>query len=217
MLLSAGDLDFLLVAQIATALAGCGLASFLDLRNSRIPNKLSFSMLWMGVVFALARAEVDYLILWGLNFSSAFFIAYAVWSFKGWGGGDAKLFWATISVLPLLPYGSLISKFTFIPGIFLWLACLILFRFFLKSLKQTFKENNLQNFLLFLFRPSFVMALGFFALGFISGSLLLPVLLLSLYTTTKSTVTPEPIRLAPYLFCALALFLVFDLTSLDVM
>jgi len=206
----------LLLLQIFSLLAGCVVASLLDLRKEKIPNKLTFGMMVMGALFAFFHLDYNYSVLWIVNFIVAFLITYTLWSIKAWGGGDAKLFWAIVSLAPFIPWHDSLSKLTIIPPLLLWLACLLLIRFFVIVLSEQIKEKTLQG-LSKVLRPQLAKTFTIFAcLGLVillrTPIFVLP-LLLSAYTTSKCSVTQLRIRLAPYLTCALILSLFFDITG----
>ena len=91
---------------ISTAVIGCAAASVTDLKTKLIPNKIPFAMLGLSVPLALLRFYFigqDFVILWILNFTCAFVLAILLWNMRAWAGGDAKMFWAVIALIPVYP------------------------------------------------------------------------------------------------------------------
>jgi len=91
---------------ISTAVIGCAAASVTDLKTKLIPNKIPFVMLGLSVPLALLRFYFigqDFVILWILNFTCAFVLAILLWNMRAWAGGDAKMFWAVIALIPVYP------------------------------------------------------------------------------------------------------------------
>lgn len=91
---------------ISAAIIGCAAATITDLRTKIIPNKIPLAMLVLSVPIALLRLYFigfEFIILWILNFAGAFVIAYLLWNMRAWAGGDAKMFWAVIALIPVYP------------------------------------------------------------------------------------------------------------------
>ena len=86
------------------ALLAVCVANYTDLKERIIPNKLTFPLIGVGVVFyvmlGLYRWDLWTLIAGALGAALAFAIGYAMWLTGGWAGGDVKLFTALGALLP---------------------------------------------------------------------------------------------------------------------
>jgi preflagellin peptidase FlaK len=92
-----------LVPVALAVLAAC-LATYTDLRERIIPNKLTLPLMAFGVAFnaALGLARRDPLLAasGAVGGGLAFGMGYALWLVGGWAGGDVKLFAALGALLP---------------------------------------------------------------------------------------------------------------------
>lgn len=89
---------------VGLALLAVCVANYTDLKERIIPNKLTFPLIGVGVVFyvllGLYRWDFWTLIAGALGATLAFAIGYAMWLTGGWAGGDVKLFTALGALLP---------------------------------------------------------------------------------------------------------------------
>jgi|GEM_PF-2728405 len=206
--------------QLAGALVCCLTASYWDLKEARVPNKLVLTMLVFGLLFAVLRFELHYIMLWAANSGLSFLLAYGLWRFGAWAGGDAKLFWGLVTMVPLFPWQSgLLSAQSSVLGIMIWLALLSLLR--LSSLGIINSVRNGQKALLVksIARPLMVTGAFMLILHFTlqipvtlqasSGLMLFMVASYRVGSKVKTTV-----RLAPYITSAFVLAMFFDLVSL---
>lgn len=88
------------------AIFGAATAAVTDLKKGIIPNKLSFSLLAIGIsgnfLYSLyANFELFFLSL--QNFIVILIIGYALWSLGGWSAGDVKEFLFLAVLLPRYP------------------------------------------------------------------------------------------------------------------
>lgn len=89
----------------AIAISGTCIAVYTDLKRRIIPNRLTYSMIAIGIVlnflFGLYRWDFWKAISGFLGAAISFAIGYGMWFTGGWAGGDVKLFTAYGSLLPL--------------------------------------------------------------------------------------------------------------------
>ncbi|KXA94247.1 hypothetical protein AKJ65_04980 [candidate division MSBL1 archaeon SCGC-AAA259E19] len=103
------------------ALGTVFVANYTDLRDRIIPNRLTFSMIAVGIAlylgFGIYEQDLFFAIQGGLWAGIAFTLAYGFWYVGGWAGGDVKLYTALgallagyeASSLEILPWGYGIS------------------------------------------------------------------------------------------------------------
>ncbi|MFB0500324.1 MAG: prepilin peptidase [Candidatus Hadarchaeaceae archaeon] len=86
------------------ALAAVCIANYTDLRKRIIPNRLTFPLIGVGIVFyvllGIWRWDLWTTISGALGAAIAFAIGYLMWLMGGWAGGDVKLFTALGALLP---------------------------------------------------------------------------------------------------------------------
>jgi hypothetical protein len=89
---------------VTLALGGVCVANYTDLKDRIIPNRLTYPLIGIGIIFYLALGvyRLDfYLALSGAAGAAiAFGIGYILWLTGGWAGGDVKLFTALGALLP---------------------------------------------------------------------------------------------------------------------
>lgn len=95
------------VLFVTAALMGGALASYTDLKSGIIPNRLSFSLIGLGLIGYLSYSL--YLRNYGLfimvlkNFALIFIIGYLFWFLGGWSAGDAKELMFLAALVPQYP------------------------------------------------------------------------------------------------------------------
>lgn len=90
------------------SLLGLAVASYTDLKKRIVSNKLSYSLIAIGLVGHIAVAIVESN-AWSFIYSAAaaalaFIFAYILWKLGVWAGGDVKLFSAIAALNPANPY-----------------------------------------------------------------------------------------------------------------
>lgn len=99
-------LDIPLICTIIAIIA-CFYASYTDLKSGIIQNKLTFSLIGLGIVLNAVYAVMTnniWFIVTGLIFTAVIFVlGYIFWKFGAWAGGDVKLFTALAALLPFYP------------------------------------------------------------------------------------------------------------------
>jgi len=106
-------------AALSVALAGCYIGLRSDMGYGKIPNRLTFAMLFMSMVFAAMRinaGDSSFTVLYLSNFIIGFLIGIIFWYIRAWSGGDAKMFWAIMALLPAYPQSLKILSVFPLPG-----------------------------------------------------------------------------------------------------
>lgn len=135
------------------AFGGLIIASFIDIKKHRIPDWLTFGLLWTALILKLT----DSFNLFFQGITGAFFIflfSFIFYGAKSFGGGDKKL---------LISLGAIIPVYTYLPNTFI-LESLFLILFIITSAiyfviaKGILKKEN------FAFGPCFLISFGIFTL-----------------------------------------------------
>ena len=89
------------------AIIACIYASYTDLKSGIIQNKLTFSLIALGLilnaVYAFITNNVWFIII-GIIFTAVIYVlGYIFWRLGAWAGGDVKLFTALAALLPFSP------------------------------------------------------------------------------------------------------------------
>lgn len=89
------------------AIIACIYASYTDLKSGIIQNKLTFSLIALGLilnaVYAFITNNVWFIII-GIIFTAVIYVlGYIFWKLGAWAGGDVKLFTALAALLPFSP------------------------------------------------------------------------------------------------------------------
>ena len=91
----------------ALGVFGAATAAVTDLKKGIIPNKLSFSLLAVGIsgnfLYSLYANSIELFFLSLQNFAIILIIGYALWSLGGWSAGDVKEFLFLAVLLPRYP------------------------------------------------------------------------------------------------------------------
>ncbi len=89
------------------AVFGAGAAAITDLKKGIIPNKLSFSLLVLGILgnflYSLYANSFELFLLSLQNFAIILIIGYMLWILGGWSAGDVKEFLFLAVLLPRYP------------------------------------------------------------------------------------------------------------------
>ena len=88
----------------AIALGAACIAIYTDLRERIIPNRLTFPLIAVGILFYFLlgsyRGDLWTVASGAMGAAISFGIGYAMWLTGGWAGGDVKLFTALGALLP---------------------------------------------------------------------------------------------------------------------
>ena len=89
------------------AIMACLYASYTDLKSGIIQNKLTFSLIGLGIILNAVYAFMVndiWFIVTGVIFTAVIFaLGYIFWKLGAWAGGDVKLFTALAALLPFYP------------------------------------------------------------------------------------------------------------------
>lgn len=100
------DIPIPLICTIIALLA-CFYAGYTDLTRGIVKNKLTFSLIGIGIVlnaiYAIMIGKISYIITCLLLTAIIYAMGYAFWRIKAWAGGDAKLFTGLAALLPFYP------------------------------------------------------------------------------------------------------------------
>lgn len=94
------------IIPIAFALGSVCVATYTDLKEQIIPNRLTYPLIVLGIAFYIGLGAYErsiYLMISGAAGAAiAFGIGYIMYLLGGWAGGDVKLFTALGALLPKL-------------------------------------------------------------------------------------------------------------------
>ncbi|WP_144011621.1 A24 family peptidase C-terminal domain-containing protein [Methanobacterium paludis] len=86
------------------AILACIYASYSDMKNGIIPNKLTFPLIGIGIVlngiYAFTIGNPLFIVMALIYTAVIFVLGYVFWKFGAWAGGDVKLFTALAALLP---------------------------------------------------------------------------------------------------------------------
>ncbi|MGB9979442.1 A24 family peptidase C-terminal domain-containing protein [Methanobacterium sp.] len=89
------------------AIIACLYASYTDLKSGIIQNKLTFSLIGLGIilnaVYAFTTGNIWFIVLCVVFTAVIFALGYIFWKLGAWAGGDVKLFTALTALLPFYP------------------------------------------------------------------------------------------------------------------
>ena len=90
--------------QIIITVSFCVLASNCDIRNNYVPEKLTYVLLFFGLVSNLILSifsnNIKFILASFISMFITYVITYLLWKLKMWGGGDVMLFTAIATVIP---------------------------------------------------------------------------------------------------------------------
>ncbi len=109
--------DWIFAATLFTCASFCAIATYLDLKEQRIPNALVLSGFAAATSLNLAAGTGGFSFLAGVLLSLSF--AFLAFLLGAWRAGDAKFFVALSAFFPLFSPQAGLSAFF---GIFLWAA-----------------------------------------------------------------------------------------------
>jgi len=119
---------------IFVAIAGSIIASYTDVKTKEIPNYLTFSMIFLGLLFFSLKFYREWIFF--IPLIASYFLIWFIWRAGMWGGGDAKLMMGLMALLPPC-YG-----IHFIPLFFIMVAFVSLIHYSIFGMIQAIKERK---------------------------------------------------------------------------
>ncbi len=90
--------------QIIITVSFCVLASICDIRNNYVPEKLTYVLLFFGLVSNLILSifsnNIKFILASFISMFITYVITYVLWKVKMWGGVEVMLFTAIATVIP---------------------------------------------------------------------------------------------------------------------
>lgn len=149
---------------IIIAFAGSIVASYFDLKTKNIPNFITFSMIFAGLVFLSIKILIEEKWLLLIPASFAYLIIWILWRAGIWGGGDAKM------VTGIILLGISGIGIFFIPYFFISIALVSLAHYFIFGVIESLHKKSSKFFKAILLTFIFPSAV-YFAMKFIKPSL----------------------------------------------
>lgn len=95
------------VLLLSAAVTGAAYAGYSDLKTGEIPNRLTLSLIALGLgshlLYSLYLKNYELLLLALKNFALIFAVGYLFWFLGGWSAGDAKEFMFLAALVPRYP------------------------------------------------------------------------------------------------------------------
>ncbi|MDP2666999.1 MAG: prepilin peptidase [Candidatus Diapherotrites archaeon] len=90
------------------SLIGLAVGTYTDFKERIIPDGVTYSLLFLGILFALASffqtGDLNQLLITGAVILLTFLAAYLLWKLGAWAGGDVKLFTGLAALNPYNPF-----------------------------------------------------------------------------------------------------------------
>lgn len=94
----------LFLIQIIITIFFCIVAAIYDIKKNFVPVKLTYSLLFFGLVsnliLSLISNNIKFILASIISMTITYTITYLLWKLKMWGGGDVMLFTAIATVIP---------------------------------------------------------------------------------------------------------------------
>ncbi len=142
-------------------------ASLTDIRERRIPNKLTYPFIALGILNIVLRPDLIFFAALGILFS------YALYRLGVWAGGDAKLFFALSLLLPDTFHGIPLYIWAFLLAVLLGGFSAVLYALYRVATDRSVRETVLRPLPSILLRALSVgVALGYLGISGIVVSFL---------------------------------------------
>ena len=151
------DYSIIFLFQVIITILFCILAAIFDVKDGIVPNRLTYSLIFFGLISNLILAwflsNIKFILASIISVSITYSITYLMWQLNIWGGGDVKLFTGIASVIPfsinidflnIFPQLS-VYPFSFsvvINSILISFPFLLIFVFYLIVKNNVFKKNS---------------------------------------------------------------------------
>lgn len=134
------------------------LAVIFDVKSNIVPDKLTYSLLFFGLIsnliLSIISNNIKFILASFISMFVTYCITYMFWILKIWGGGDVKLFTAIATVIPIglnIDFLNIFPKLSIYPfafsvilnSILVSFPFLIFFLIYLISKNDDFKDNPL--------------------------------------------------------------------------
>ncbi|WP_405292907.1 prepilin peptidase [Methanobrevibacter sp.] len=97
-------LSTLFLIQIIITILFCILAAIFDIKKNFVPEKLTYVLLFFGLIsnmiLSLISNNIKFILASIISMTITYAITYLLWKLKMWGGGDVMLFTAIATVIP---------------------------------------------------------------------------------------------------------------------
>ena len=79
-------------------------AAIFDVKRNFVPDKLTYSLLFFGLIsnlfLSIISSNIKFILASFISMVVTYCVTYMLWKLKMWGGGDVKLFTAIATVIP---------------------------------------------------------------------------------------------------------------------
>lgn len=90
--------------QIIITILFCILAAIYDVRDNYVPDRLSYVLLFFGLmsnlILSIISTNIKFILASFISMTITYIVTYLLWKLKMWGGGDVRLFTAIATVIP---------------------------------------------------------------------------------------------------------------------
>lgn len=202
---------------VLLALAGGVAASITDMRSGIIPNRLTFSLIAVGIFGYLAygglTGDLSMFLASLKSVAVMFAVGYLFWMLGAWSAGDAKEFLFIAALIPVYPvflyetFNPAIAYYPFVISVFINTFLSIFPFIFLYSLHISLKKGLISRFIEPLKNPgkhletSFVLAAAIGISELLGMRILMLLVLVLLYKTPRNYRIPlSALALLVYIF-----------------
>jgi len=168
-------MDYLGCIAILVAIGGSIIACYTDIKTKEIPNSLTLSMIFIGLLLFSLSFHKEWIFF--IPLISSYILIWLIWRAGMWGGGDAKLIMGLLALLS--PYYGI----EFIPVFFVMIALSSFLHYFIFGLIETIREKKGKNFVMMMSMVTFLPLLSYFLLKSISKSIAIVAALAILFIT----------------------------------
>ena len=168
--------------------------SYEDIKFGKIRNKwivlaLVYSIIVNIALFSMKYYDADYLIKFLINCLLSLIVGFLIWHLNLWTAGDAKLFFAFTTLIPLYKPHSYFFFLTFLSNTFVPISIFFLlyviiktsYRTKLSNFKKTFNLKTIFNLVLFIFGFAWIVKIIFNLLKLRSNIVLSLILIFIIY------------------------------------
>ncbi|MCF0226987.1 MAG: prepilin peptidase, partial [Methanobrevibacter sp.] len=96
--------EYIFIIQVILTLFCSILASFYDIKQNIIPDRISFFLIIFGlssnIVLSIVTNNIKHILSSIISALLTYIVCYLLWRLKIWGGGDVKLLTGIATVIP---------------------------------------------------------------------------------------------------------------------